>query len=540
MPQPQQAKEQKPSNKKQPDKNPKSADNEIGLEPAGSSNDRLMDDTSANSIHGHAALLSNRRYQPIQRQLMARKIGQTFGNNYLDRVMLQMKKDDSGKGPSAPQPQGSTQTGQVKISETTLSNGQVEQSMRIPFTQVISRQEEESEGAGGDQQPEETIIVDEILGEEEEFDEQEEDSSVSSTVNYKSKVTPGGAGPSGFGVTRSLMAWKNVKISSSFGTIFNSGTYTVKGDFDYKITWSVRGSTGPNSQKDVSSDSDSDIKAHNYQFVAKDLTPNMGDLNGRPPRRGYWSKDITTTHEIYHANDRSTFGRDGATAAQAWLNTQRSSSASNVRGTLLPQALTEGMRAVNTRMNAAPGKEQRAYGDGAGAYGARATSIKTKGDAGDYGKISARVMVHPKGGGTYEIVAGDTLSSIAERTYGNARYWREIHAANPGKSREGGNKIFPGTILDLPTVNLDQDLSVMVSMGTNFVLTESATVAGGTAHVFLVEAKDVFTDAVNSTGTVDIEVSDAEGNVLNTMSWALPSPSTSRTGNIDVTASVAP
>jgi LysM repeat protein len=540
MPEPQQAKEQKPSKQKQTSKDPTTADNDLGLDPAAAPIDQIMGETSAYSIRGHAALLSNRRYQPIQRQSIARQIGQTFGNNYLDRVMLQMKKDDAVKQPSSPQPHGPTLTGQVTISETTLSNGQVEQSMRIPFTQVISRQEEESEAPGGDQEPEETIVVDEILGEEEEFDEQEEDSSVSATVGYKSKVTPGGAGPSGFGVTRSRMSWKDVEISSSFGTIFNSGVYTVKGDFDYRIRWSVRGSTGPNSQKDVSSDTDSDIKAHNYQFVAKDLTPNMGDLNGRPPRRGYWSKDITTTHEIYHANDRSTFGRDGATAAQAWLNTQRSTSASNVRGTLLPQALTEGMRAVNTRMNAAPGKEQRAYGDGAGAYLARATSIKTKGDAGDYGKISARVMVHPKGGGTYEIVAGDTLSSIAERTYGNARYWREIHAANPGKSREGGNKIFPGTILDLPTVSIDQDLSVMVSMGTNFYLTESAVVAGGTAHVFLVDAKDVFTDAVNSTGTVDIDVSDAEGNILKTMSWALPNPATSRTGNIEVTASIAP
>ncbi|MGB3715029.1 MAG: hypothetical protein WA996_11430 [Candidatus Promineifilaceae bacterium] len=541
MPHPHQAKEQRQSKRKRTSKSPATTRGQTGLDVITSPDGQLTGTTDADSKRDHATLLSNRRYQPIQRQSIARQIGQTFGNHYLHSVILQMKEDDARKQPSSPQPLLSSKSGPVQISDTTLPDGQIEQTMRIPFTQVIARATEDSDTPAGEQKPEEPIFVNEILGEEEEFDEQEEeDSSVSSTVAYKTTVNPGGATPTGFGVTRSRAAWENVKITSSFGTIFNSGTYTVKGDFDYRVRWQVRANTGPDSEVNIGGDTDSDIKAHNYQYVAKDLTPNMGDLNGRPRRDDYWSKDITQQHEIYHANDRSTFGSDGATAARTWLNAQTASSASNVRNTLLPQALTEGTRAINTRMNAPPGKEQRAYGDGASSYLARATSIKAKGDAGDYGKISARVKLHPKGGGTYEIVAGDTLSSIAERTYGNARYWRAIYKANPGKSREGGDRIDPGTILDLPIINFDQELFLMLSMGSEFAFTDSAVVAGGTSHEFLVDAKEVFTDSVNGSGTVSIDVVNEEGNILKTMNWSLPRPATSRTGNIEVTAKIAP
>lgn len=521
-------------------KSPVITNSQMDPDPITSPIGQFVAETSSNSIRDHASLLNNLRIQPIQRQLMAQQIGQTFGNNYLHRVMLQMKKDNARQQPSSPKSLTPSKKGPVEISDTILPDGQVEQTIRIPFAQVINRAAEDSETAAGDQEPEAPIFVAEILAEEEEIDELDEDSSVSATASYQTTVSRGGAGPSGYGVTRSTAAWKNVNISSSFGTFFNSGVYTVTGDFEYKVRWQVRSGTGPSSEVDIANDADPDVKACNYQYIAKDLTPNMGDLNGRPPRDDYWAEDLTEKHELFHANERSTFGRDGATAAQTWLNTQTASSANQVRNTLLPQALDEGKRAINTRMAAPPGKEQRAYGDGAPSYLARATSIKTKGDAGDYGQVSARVTVHPKGGGIYEIVPGDTLWAIAERTYGHGRYWREIHRANPGKSRNGGNLIFPGTILDLPSISIDQELSLIMSFDSNFVLTESVVVPGGGSHEFLTAAKDIFTDSTDCSGDVSIDVLDAESNTLMTMNWGLPGDATSRSGNLEVTAKIAP
>jgi phage tail protein X len=543
MPRSHRNKEQQQSKKKQATKKLTSTNNQASLNPSQGPIIELMEETEAGSIQNHATLLGNPRVPPIQRQSMVQHIGQTMGNSYLRKVMLQMKQDEESRRPSPIQAPVSTKTGGAHITEKTLPNGQVEQHVSVPFSAVIARQSEGSGGAAEEKEPEPPIHIDEIPGEEEELDEgpeQEEDSTISSTIGYKTTVEPGGATPSGFGVTRSTPSWKNVKISSSFGTIFNRGTYTVTATFDYRVRYQVRATQGPQNQVDIASDSDADIKPHNYLFVAKDLTPDMGDLNGRPRRRKYWSKDITLKHEKYHATDRSTFGADGATAAKRWLNTQKSSSSSHVKDTLMEQALDEGMKVVNLRMNAPPGKEQRAYGDGAPEYTARATSIKTKGDAGDYGKISAKVKIHPKGGGTHTVGAGDTLSAIAKKVYGDANKWRDIHKANPGVARNGGNSIDPGMVFNLPEINFEKELFLMLSMGDNFTFTDTAKIPGGSAHTFLVDAKDIFAEDVNSSGTVEVDAVDTEGNIIMTVNWALPRAKTTRVDNIEITTGTTP
>ncbi len=58
----------------------------------------------------------------------------------------------------------------------------------------------------------------------------------------------------------------------------------------------------------------------------------------------------------------------------------------------------------------------------------------------------------PHGGGTYTVVAGDTLWDIAERTYGHGRYWRRIRDANIGQIHKGGQLIYPNTVLNLPEI----------------------------------------------------------------------------------------
>lgn len=61
---------------------------------------------------------------------------------------------------------------------------------------------------------------------------------------------------------------------------------------------------------------------------------------------------------------------------------------------------------------------------------------------------------------TYTIKSGDTLSAIAKRYTGNANRWRELYNANAAKidsvarsrgKSGGGNWIFPGTVLTIPS-----------------------------------------------------------------------------------------
>jgi nucleoid-associated protein YgaU len=49
----------------------------------------------------------------------------------------------------------------------------------------------------------------------------------------------------------------------------------------------------------------------------------------------------------------------------------------------------------------------------------------------------------------YEVVAGDSLSKIAKREYGNANDWPRIFEANKDIIKDP-NKIFPGQKLKIP------------------------------------------------------------------------------------------
>ena len=53
---------------------------------------------------------------------------------------------------------------------------------------------------------------------------------------------------------------------------------------------------------------------------------------------------------------------------------------------------------------------------------------------------------------TYTVQSGDTLSGIAQRFYGNAHKWPEIHAANKDKI-SNPNLIYPGQTLTIPDVD---------------------------------------------------------------------------------------
>jgi nucleoid-associated protein YgaU len=50
---------------------------------------------------------------------------------------------------------------------------------------------------------------------------------------------------------------------------------------------------------------------------------------------------------------------------------------------------------------------------------------------------------------TYTVVAGDSLSKIAQREYGDASRWQRIYEANRG-TISNPNLIHPGQVLNLP------------------------------------------------------------------------------------------
>ncbi|MDP2311653.1 MAG: LysM peptidoglycan-binding domain-containing protein [Pseudomonadota bacterium] len=60
------------------------------------------------------------------------------------------------------------------------------------------------------------------------------------------------------------------------------------------------------------------------------------------------------------------------------------------------------------------------------------------------------------GGGTWTVAAGDTLSRIASRRYGNAALWETIRDSNPDRVQDGGRLIYVGTELDIPEVDVPQ------------------------------------------------------------------------------------
>lgn len=205
----------------------------------------------------------------------------------------------------------------------------------------------------------------------------EKTDAFSGTFTYSGSITRGGAQPTGFGVTRSFGSkLTGVTVTAS------AGTFTVKGTFEHPITYQVRTSTGPDGQVDIASDSDTDITKDNYATVASDLTPNMGDLNGRPPRTKFWAEDLTLRHELVHAEDDKKNGPAAMATAVTWLNTQTAANVEEVKTALRGMA-GKFSSALLAALSTEDG-EKHAYGDGASSYKARADAIKDKGAKGTY------------------------------------------------------------------------------------------------------------------------------------------------------------
>ena len=232
---------------------------------------------------------------------------------------------------------------------------------------------------GAETKPEDHAPVSIADFEVRDFAEVELCDAITPWLSYQGTIAQGGNLPTGFGVTRPgamTVTGITVRKLPVIGWWYVSATVTQR------IEWQVRAVTGPSGQVNVTSALDPAITAANWRTVMSDLTPDMSDLNGRPPRTQFWAKDLTEQHEAFHANDRKTRAPAALRLASNWLGTQQAADPAGVQA-LLQQVPGRMVATVAAGMTM-PGKEERAYGDGAGAYSRRATAIWALGNVGYY------------------------------------------------------------------------------------------------------------------------------------------------------------
>lgn len=259
-----------------------------------------------------------------------------------------------------------------------------------PLTATIPAVSRDTEGPSANAVPplEQTIdgvpeVVDQT--EDPEIDMHCEGDTVSGALNYSPTVThPATPPPPGdFGQTNGNHIHPNFK---EFRYSSSKKQYTVRVDYENDIQVLVCSDKGPRGQTDIESPNDSDITKLNYGKVANDLTPDLSNQGGTPPRTKFWARDLTLVHEDFHATDGQRFCQKAVADAQTDLNAQT-----------LPAPSDPKFKELNDLMRPIPGKivqargagmasggEQRAYQAGAAAYQARADAIRAAGKAGQY------------------------------------------------------------------------------------------------------------------------------------------------------------
>jgi len=200
----------------------------------------------------------------------------------------------------------------------------------------------------------------------------EEGDGVAPALTYSGTVGHRASAPAAnlFGVTST-----DVKINGVQVVPGAASTYRVSGAVDVTAKWSVH-SRG---RVDVPYFAAPVVTATTYPKVASDLTPNMSSDGGRPPRKQYWAKDLTERHEKFHADERTgKYGKAAFEYAKAWLASQTASTAKDAKALAdkVPDKMFESYNA-----SFVPGKENRAYGEGAIAYSVRAGMAKDYGES---------------------------------------------------------------------------------------------------------------------------------------------------------------
>jgi hypothetical protein len=203
---------------------------------------------------------------------------------------------------------------------------------------------------------------------------------VSPWLGYSGTVKTGAVpGADEFGVTwPGNMTLKGIKVRK----IPMMARFFVSATLEQELKWGVRSGTGPTGEVNIGSILSSNLTQANHQQAASDLTPDATDLNGRPPRTQFWAQDITETHEKYHADDCVSRGPAAVDVASNWLGTQQAADEPAVQ-TLLAEVPDRAFTAIMAAM-AFPAREERAYGDGSGAYSRRVAGINALGKIGAY------------------------------------------------------------------------------------------------------------------------------------------------------------
>ena len=144
-----------------------------------------------------------------------------------------------------------------------------------------------------------------------------------------------------------------------------------------------------------------------------------------------------------------------APLVMAYLARRKKAQSAGAIGTVLDREKDE----IERRAPGAGGLFSNIFGGGGvdasqmGIFGGLFGRNKPKADFSDVqGGGSSTASPKPAGGGagrTYTVVAGDSLSKIAQRVYGSAGRWPAIFEANRDKIKDP-NLIHPGQILTLP------------------------------------------------------------------------------------------
>ncbi len=174
-----------------------------------------------------------------------------------------------------------------------------------------------------------------------------------------------------------LTTWSAKLVAPTVAADPAKKVFTVTGTVDCPIGWEIHAL----GRKDVLDEKSANIKRSSWPTATTDLTPDMSDDNGRPPRTQFWASDLTERHEKFHAAEFVTYGRAAFDLATEWLKKQTANTDAD--------ALTVAKRVPNEmvatiRTTYVPMAESRAYGDGAPSYKSRAEAITKAGRANSY------------------------------------------------------------------------------------------------------------------------------------------------------------
>ena len=143
-----------------------------------------------------------------------------------------------------------------------------------------------------------------------------------------------------------------------------------------------------------------------------------------------------------------------APLVMAYLARRKKAQSAGAIGTVLDREQDE----IERRAPGAGGLFSNIFGGGGvdasqmGIFGGLFGRKKPTADFSDVQSGSSTASPRPAGGAgrrTYTVVAGDSLSKIAQREYGSAGKWPAIFEANRDKIKDP-NLIHPGQVLTLP------------------------------------------------------------------------------------------